>query len=172
MDEMYGLHSSGDYADKALMSPENLMMTAADYSYSSFMSSNDHYHRIHMFGGGSDDVGAASASGFQRSAISEAASMTPEEFQRVSRRCGGGDQDDEEEEDEDACSVIKAKIASHPSYPKLLHAYIDCQKVELVCLFYDCHPFFCGLFCSSSSFKLISRLLVLPSSLTFTSSTI
>lgn len=33
------------------------------------------------------------------------------------------------ESDEHASSLIKAKIASHPSYPKLLDAYIDCQKV-------------------------------------------
>ncbi|KAH7510692.1 hypothetical protein FEM48_ZijujUnG0092400 [Ziziphus jujuba var. spinosa] len=31
--------------------------------------------------------------------------------------------------EEDVSSIIKAKIASHPSYPKLLEAYIDCQKV-------------------------------------------
>lgn len=147
MDEMYGLHSSADYSDKALMmSPENLMMAAAaDYtSYSGFMPSNDHYDRINMFvggGGGSDNGGAASAGGFQCSAISEAASMTPQEIRRVSRRCGAGagadhqgyddEQEEEEDEDEDACSIIKAKIASHPSYPKLLHAYIDCQKVSI-----------------------------------------
>ncbi|KAK3223397.1 hypothetical protein Dsin_010422 [Dipteronia sinensis] len=31
--------------------------------------------------------------------------------------------------EEDMSSIIKAKIASHPSYPRLLEAYIDCQKV-------------------------------------------
>nr|GEV77555.1 homeobox protein knotted-1-like 6 [Tanacetum cinerariifolium] len=34
--------------------------------------------------------------------------------------------------------VIKAKIANHPLYPKLLDAFIDCQKLgappEMVCL--------------------------------------
>ena len=30
---------------------------------------------------------------------------------------------------EDLLSVTKAKIVSHPTYPRLLHAYIDCQKV-------------------------------------------
>ncbi|KAL9401151.1 hypothetical protein Peur_005000 [Populus x canadensis] len=29
----------------------------------------------------------------------------------------------------DMSSLLKAKIASHPSYPRLLEAYIDCQKV-------------------------------------------
>ncbi|CAI9092960.1 OLC1v1028345C1 [Oldenlandia corymbosa var. corymbosa] len=144
MDEMYGLHSSGDYSDKGLMmSPENLMMAAAaaDYnSYSSFMlsSSSDHYlhNRINnnnMFvgGGGSDDGGAASASGFQCSTISEAASMTPQQIPRLSTGADDDDDDDDEEKEneENEYSIIKAKIASHPSYPKLLHAYIDCQKV-------------------------------------------
>lgn len=121
MDEMYGLHTAGDYADKALMSPENLMMSA-DYGYHGLISSGDH-HRIPMFG--SDDI--AAGSGFQQcSAISEAASVTPE-IQR-GRRQQQVDVEDEHD-DEDACSAIKAKIASHPSYPKLLAAYIDCQKV-------------------------------------------
>lgn len=31
--------------------------------------------------------------------------------------------------EEDVLSVTKAKIVSHPIYPRLLHAYIDCQKV-------------------------------------------
>uniref|UniRef100_A0A0A0LQM1 Homeobox protein knotted-1-like 6 n=1 Tax=Cucumis sativus TaxID=3659 RepID=A0A0A0LQM1_CUCSA len=39
---------------------------------------------------------------------------------------------------EDLLSVTKAKIVSHPTYPRLLHAYIDCQKVgappEVACL--------------------------------------
>ncbi|XP_008444355.2 homeobox protein knotted-1-like 6 [Cucumis melo] len=40
--------------------------------------------------------------------------------------------------EEDVLSVTKAKIVSHPIYPRLLHAYIDCQKVgappEIACL--------------------------------------
>ncbi|KAL3501163.1 hypothetical protein ACH5RR_035612 [Cinchona calisaya] len=148
MDEMYGLHSSSDYADKALMSPENLMMMAADYSYqSSFITSSSNDHRIHLYGSDDDhhhvdvDVSAAAAVagsvGFQCSAsFSEAASiMTPEHIQRSSRY--GGEDDHEDQEEEDACSIIKAKIAAHPSYPKLLDAYIDCQKVgappEIAC---------------------------------------
>ena len=33
------------------------------------------------------------------------------------------------EEEEDAAKALRDKIASHPLYPKLLYAYIDCQKV-------------------------------------------
>lgn len=78
--------------------------------YNSFISSGVFRP---MFG--SDELLSAA------SAISEAASFTPE-----IRR------------DEDMSSAIKAKIASHPRYPRLLQAYIDCQKVgappEIACL--------------------------------------
>ena len=32
-------------------------------------------------------------------------------------------------------SEIRAKISAHPLYPRLIQAYVDCQKVILVCLF-------------------------------------
>ncbi|XWS34759.1 hypothetical protein CRYUN_Cryun21dG0065100 [Craigia yunnanensis] len=95
MDEMYGFHSIEEYADKALMSPENLILPS---DYQAWLCSSG---RVPMFG--SDELA---------SAISEAASITPE-IQR----------------EENMSSVIKDKIASHPSYPRLLEAYIDCQKV-------------------------------------------
>ncbi|KAA8529602.1 hypothetical protein F0562_034298 [Nyssa sinensis] len=114
MDEMYGFHPTADYADKVFMSPENLMTPA---EYQNLLSSSDQ-HRMPIFG--SDELISVA------SAISEAASITPE-FQRGPR-----------DEDDDMSSVIKAKIASHPTYPKLLQAYIDCQKVgappEIACL--------------------------------------
>ncbi|KAL8532676.1 hypothetical protein ACS0TY_009041 [Phlomoides rotata] len=114
MDELYGIHSTGDfYADKALMSPENLMVAAeyGQYHYDSVIPVVDHRHRLPA-PLESEDVG------FQCSVVSESASVN--------------------HDDEHASSVIKAKIASHPSYPKLLRAYIDCQKVgappEIACL--------------------------------------
>ncbi|KAI4314359.1 hypothetical protein L6164_027276 [Bauhinia variegata] len=108
MEEMYGLTSTGEFSDKALMTPENLI--PADYQ-NFFMSFGA---RIPMFG--SDELLSAA------SAITEAeASITPD----VQR-------------EEDASSLIKAKIAAHPYYPSLLQAYIDCQKVgappEIACL--------------------------------------
>lgn len=109
---MYGFHSTADYADKFLLPPDNLMMPS-DYQH--LFPSGDR-RRFPMFG--SEDLISAA------SAISEAASGI-----HTSRR---------EEDDTDGYSVIKAKIASHPSYPKLLQAYIDCQKVgapsEIACL--------------------------------------
>ncbi|GMI75009.1 KNOTTED1-like homeobox gene 6 [Hibiscus trionum] len=99
MDEMYGFDATaGDYADKALMSPESLILPS---DYHAWLCSTG---RIPMFGS-NELISAASA-------ISEAASITPE-----IRR------------EEDISWVIKTKIASHPSYPRLLQAYIDCQKV-------------------------------------------
>lgn len=112
MEEVYGLNSTSDYSDKVLMSPENLILPA---DYQSFFSSAAAFrdYRIPVFGS-NELISVASA-------ISETASITPE-IQR----------------EEDVSSVIKSKIASHPCYPRLLEAYIDCQKVgappEIVCL--------------------------------------
>ncbi|KAM7464642.1 hypothetical protein LguiA_032763 [Lonicera macranthoides] len=119
MEEMYGLHSTpSDYADKFLLPPDNLIIPA-DYHY--LFSPAGNRHRFPMFG--SEDLISAA------SAISETASVTA-----VIHR----DRRDEDEAEADAFSVIKSKIASHPSYPKLLQAYIDCQKVgappEIACL--------------------------------------
>ncbi|XP_075504753.1 homeobox protein knotted-1-like 6 [Primulina tabacum] len=115
MDEIYGIHSTStdhDYADKALMSPENLIIPAEyqQYYYPSFVYSADQRHRIPVFG--------SEGLGFQSSVPSESASIN---FQN--QREG-----DDENEQADS-RVLKARIASHPSYPKLLDAYIDCQKV-------------------------------------------
>ncbi|GKV14544.1 hypothetical protein SLEP1_g25402 [Rubroshorea leprosula] len=100
MDEMYGIYSTGEYAsDKPLMSPPDSLIVPSDY-HALFCSSG----RVPMFG--SDELLSAA------SAISEAASITPEI-----------------QPEEDMSSIIKAKIASHPSYPRLLEAYINCQKV-------------------------------------------
>ncbi|XP_039062033.1 homeobox protein knotted-1-like 6 isoform X2 [Hibiscus syriacus] len=90
--------------------------TAGEYGDKALMSpentilpSDDHawlcsLGRVPMFG--SDELI------FAASAISEGASITPEI--RL---------------EEDISCVVKAKIASHPSFPRLLQAYIDCQKV-------------------------------------------
>ncbi|PIN18988.1 Transcription factor MEIS1 [Handroanthus impetiginosus] len=126
MDEVYGLHSTGDdYSDKALMSPENLMMPAEYHQY--------HYHSLIPGGGGGDNqhrvpVFGSEGLGFQCCMVSHESANSI----KVQNKKEG------DEEDEETSTVIKAKIASHPSYPKLVDAYIDCQKVgappEIVCL--------------------------------------
>ncbi|KAL6960279.1 hypothetical protein U1Q18_043007 [Sarracenia purpurea var. burkii] len=107
MDDMYGLHSMiNSYADNVMMSPENNLMPI-EY-YQSFYSSASTYYRTLVFG--SDKLISAA------SVIFEAASITP----GVRRN---------DEDCDDLLGVIKAKIASHPFYPRLLEAYIDFQKV-------------------------------------------
>ncbi|GFP88014.1 homeobox protein knotted-1-like 6 [Phtheirospermum japonicum] len=108
MDEMYDLYhpTTDDYADRALMSPVNLMMYQ-QYNDNSLICSSGVF--------GSDDQ-----LGFHESATVGSNQI----------RDGDGDDDDDDQDDvEGSSSVIKSKIASHPSYPKLLDAYIDCQKV-------------------------------------------
>ncbi|KAL6577893.1 Homeobox protein knotted-1-like [Orobanche minor] len=117
--EVYGIHSTGgDYSDKAIMSPDNnLMNIAAEYNqyhYDSLIPSAGHRHR--------------SSPAFE-----------PEEFGLESEtgsihvyqkyRYGDNHEDDDNDDERANHGVIKAKIANHPSYPKLLDAYIDCQKV-------------------------------------------
>ncbi|GKV22934.1 hypothetical protein SLEP1_g32739 [Rubroshorea leprosula] len=99
MDGMYGFHSTGEYASDKALMSPDNPILPSDY-HALLCSSG----RVPMFG--SDELLSAA------SAISEAASIAPE-IQR----------------EEDMTSIIKARIASHPSYPRLLEAYIDCQKV-------------------------------------------
>ncbi|XP_020089164.1 homeobox protein knotted-1-like 6 [Ananas comosus] len=55
-------------------------------------------------------------------------------FRSAAAERDGGEGEEEEEEimeemEETAMGEVKARIASHPRYPTLLRAYIDCQKV-------------------------------------------
>ncbi|KAF5746585.1 homeobox protein knotted-1-like 6 [Tripterygium wilfordii] len=122
MDGMYGLPPTGGYSDEPLMTPDNLILPS---DYHSLLASSDGFRdRIPLFG--SDELLSAAAS-----AISESASITPEIRQQQQQEL-------RQREGDTSFSIIKAKIASHPSYPRLLHAYIDCQKVgappEIACL--------------------------------------
>ncbi|KAJ0049508.1 hypothetical protein Pint_15475 [Pistacia integerrima] len=106
MDELYGLHSSLDYSMQ--QAPSENMVTWANYhNISTAVVAFGDRHPVY----GSEQLGSGS------SGISDAASMVPE-IQR-----NGSD------EQAAVSSAIRAKIASHPLYPKLLEAYIDCQKV-------------------------------------------
>lgn len=113
MDGMYGFHpTDGDYSsDKAvlMMSPDNLMFPS---DYQTLLCSSAAENRVSdVFG--SDELLSAAASALS----SEAASIAPE----IPRNDGNV-----------SFGVIKAKIAGHPLYPRLLQAYIDCQKVILL----------------------------------------
>ncbi|PWA52973.1 KNOTTED-like homeobox protein [Artemisia annua] len=108
MEDMYGYHSISDYT----ISPEtNLISPPSDqYHHHHNHTSLDHYRSLY----GSDELLSATASVISKS---------------VSKP---NDHDHENDE------AIKAKIANHPLYPKLLDAFIDCQKLgappEMVCL--------------------------------------
>ncbi|KAG2318723.1 hypothetical protein Bca52824_011936 [Brassica carinata] len=108
MDGMFGFHPTCDYSDKAvvIMSPDNLMFPS---DYQTLLCSSAGENRVSdVFG--SNELLSVAASAMS----SEAASMAPE----IRRNDGNV-----------SLGVIKAKIAGHPAYPRLLQAYMDCQKV-------------------------------------------
>lgn len=108
MDGMYGFHPTCDYSDKpVMMMSQDNMMFPSDYQTLLCSSAGD--NRV------SDVFGLNELLSVAASAMSsEAASMGPE------IRTNNGNV---------SLGVIKAKIACHPSYPRLLQAYMDCQKV-------------------------------------------
>ncbi|KAF5179293.1 homeobox protein knotted-1-like, partial [Thalictrum thalictroides] len=121
MEEMYGLHSTLlDYGEQQqqqqqqpLMLPGN-MVTPADYQ--NLLCSSAFRDRIPIFG--SDHLFSAASS-----ALCETATG----FQNLDHQgSSGGDMNMITTSTN--TSLIKAKIASHPRYPCLLEAYIDCQK--------------------------------------------
>lgn len=103
MDEIYSLHTAaaaaavGEYSDKGLMSPDNLILPSE-------------YHSLIMNSGNTAAVRFGSDELISATCVSESASFT-------------------HQRDDDTSMSIKAKIASHPHYPRLLQAYIDCHKV-------------------------------------------
>lgn len=107
------MHGHNSTESDYMMIPENPMMMISP-----------EYERFPVYG--SDELMSAA------SAISEAASATAE-LRRTSRR-------DHLNNYHNNCSsnpgqppsLVKAKIASHPYYPRLLQAYIDCQKVSFL----------------------------------------
>ncbi|KAH9627206.1 hypothetical protein KSS87_020752 [Heliosperma pusillum] len=102
MDEMYGLHNHNHHPT-----------TAAEYSEKALMTPENlilptDYHALMMNSAvrfGSDELISATMSDSAASATVITA------------------------DDRNSAAVIKAKIASHPYYPRLLRSYIDCHKV-------------------------------------------
>lgn len=136
MEEMYNFHSTANYT---ISHESNLILPAVENH--GFHSSVDHYWPFC----GSDDLLSVAGSVVTDSVSIE---TTPEQIilprRRISRQhrdqliINGVDVGDDYDDDED---TIKDKIASHPSYSKLLDAYIDCQKVgappKISCLLDD-----------------------------------
>lgn len=109
-EDMYGMRSTPDFSAKSFLPPENLILPV---DYQSLLTSTGFRDRIPIFG--SDELLSAAASAISEA---EAPSITPD-FSLG----------------QDVLTVIKAKIVSHPTYPRLLQAYIDCQKVIEAVLF-------------------------------------
>ena len=113
---MYGMPPTAEYSEKALMAPENIFPA----EYHGFLMSSA--GRIPMFG--SDELLSA--------AVAITAGLRTEPYPSVAIA-------PEIQRHHDTSSLIKAKIASHPHYPRLLQAYIDCQKVVKL---FNPHPTF------------------------------
>ncbi|KAL7133121.1 hypothetical protein ABFS83_12G119600 [Erythranthe nasuta] len=120
-----------DSTDKALMSPENLMIIPMEYHHhynnsSSLFSDDDypppphHHHQTTML-----PVFGSSAVHYYNSAV--VTSDQDQESVSINNN-NNNNNDDDVAASLMSSSEMKAKIASHPSFPKLLHAYIDCQK--------------------------------------------
>lgn len=125
MEEMYGFNSMSDYT----ISPETTNLISSSEYHGVTSTSVDHYRTFY----GSDNLLSAAAS-----VISEAVSMAATPHQILLPRSRSNRQRDQNKNDGDhhhhhhvdVCDdIIKAKIASHPLYPKLLDAFIDCQKL-------------------------------------------
>ncbi|KAL4574033.1 hypothetical protein LXL04_020855 [Taraxacum kok-saghyz] len=118
MEEMYGFHSTSDYT----ISPENNLILPSEHN--GFHPSI--YHNWPFYG--SEDLLSAAAS-----VVSDAVSIETTPHQIILPRRRSNRQHDQAidngDGDESSGDTIKERIASHPSYFKLLDAYIDCQKV-------------------------------------------
>ncbi|KAL7091726.1 hypothetical protein ACP275_12G122000 [Erythranthe tilingii] len=121
MDGMCGVDSTDYIADKALLSPENLMIPIEyhhhHYNSSSSLFPPPHHHQTTML----PEFGS---SAFHYSS----AVVTSQDQESVSINNNNNNHDDDVAASLMSSSAMKARIASHPSFPKLLHAYIDCQK--------------------------------------------
>ncbi|KAJ6888751.1 homeobox protein knotted-1-like 2 [Populus alba x Populus x berolinensis] len=122
MEELYGLQSTS--SDYSLQVPsENMVAPVANYYHPVGFTSPAGEPSFPVFG---------SEQMFCGSSVSDAASMVAELHQKQQQQqrggVGVGDHSNSNNSEEVSCA-IRAKIASHPLYPKLLEAYIDCQKV-------------------------------------------
>ncbi|KAL1810339.1 hypothetical protein DCAR_0730028 [Daucus carota subsp. sativus] len=108
MEQLYGLHSTPD--NYSHTTPTNSLPFPA----TEFHPLDTFYHHPIPILESPDQMFSATSS----SAVSDAASM--QRYRNNSTSTGSEDE---------VSSAIRAKIASHPLYPKLLQAYMDCQKV-------------------------------------------
>ncbi|KAJ0436158.1 putative transcription factor Homeodomain-TALE-KNOX family [Helianthus annuus] len=125
MEQMCGFHSISDYS----VSPETNLMSPPVYTADHYTSAADHYRTFY----GSDHLLSAAASVIT-DAVSVAATADEQiRLHRSNRQLRDPNTNDNVDDD-----IIKAKIVSHPLYPQLLDASIDCRKLgappEIACL--------------------------------------
>ena len=140
MDGFYGsFYSTGDnqyhnYEDnKALLPSENLLTPSTVYHHDPQHHYNSYHFSITEHQDRADDVNISPVLGpsdqelrFQSSCSGVVVSEPPDSVDVSHNRREGVLHGHDHKH---VSSLMKAKIASHPSYPKLLSAYIDCQKV-------------------------------------------
>ncbi|KAK2663728.1 hypothetical protein Ddye_002302 [Dipteronia dyeriana] len=130
MDELYGLHSTVDYSSMQHTDENNLMVGNTTTSSTVWTNVYDHHHISSSSSStppqvvttfnpvvvyGSQQFGSGS------SGLSDAASMVAQ--------LQTNNNNSNTSEEAEVSSAIRARIASHPLYPKLLQSYIDCHKV-------------------------------------------
>lgn len=114
MENLFGFHCAPGYSDPSPMVPSLQPTGLQD-------SASQSHHLVPL-----DWTSATGPYQFARSgssssvAISDTPSSAVAEVQRGEPSL---------EEEEEVSRKLRAKIACHPLYPKLLEAYIDCQKV-------------------------------------------
>ncbi|KAF9624509.1 hypothetical protein IFM89_011622 [Coptis chinensis] len=121
MEEMYGLHSSLNYSDQQHPSIlQGNMVIPSDYHQQSLLTTSSSFRdRIPMiFGSDHHHYQQQHHHNLLTAAASAALSETTTSMTGPGIHEAG-----------DVMSCMKAKIVSHPRYPSLLEAYIDCQKV-------------------------------------------
>lgn len=114
--------SSSSSASSSPLLQENMQQLVSSINYQSLLLSSslafqDHHHRVPIFG--SDRFFSSSSANCNSVATADEHHQTT-----ITNHIHP-----EEDDTMTSMSIQKAKIASHPRYPSLLQAYIECQKV-------------------------------------------
>ncbi|KAG6587466.1 Homeobox protein knotted-1-like 6, partial [Cucurbita argyrosperma subsp. sororia] len=102
MADLYGLHPLADYSyESSSAAPlDNLLVPVNYQAYST--ASSDYSHPLQVFGSG--HVPSVSSGDYDAALVAVVS-------------------------EEESAGAIREKIASHPLYPRLVDAFVDCQKI-------------------------------------------
>ncbi|XP_076892511.1 homeobox protein knotted-1-like 6 [Bidens hawaiensis] len=140
MEEMYGFHSTSGYTNIPPEETYNLIPPPENNNNNlGFNSSVDHIDYWPVCG--SDELLSVAASVVTDSVTTDQLAHKQIINYILPKSRFNRQRDDKANDDDDDDDTIKEKIASHPSFSKLIDAYIDCQKVgaplEIACLLDD-----------------------------------